>query len=782
MKQVVLTKIATILFLFLATSSFAQPTEEDFEKTSYEDLFYTARGLTQDHFYEQAIPIWEYLVKKDQNNPHLNYQLGYCYNELNKFNKAYTPLDIAQKATDKKYNPQDPKEDNAPLEALFHFGEILHLKGEIEKAQIAFNTFKEKTDNKHILIEKADLHIIQCKNADSLINNATAYVIKNLHAPINSEYAEYSPIVTLDGSSLFFTSRRLRSDDSNIKDVSPQDGKYFEDIYRSKVLPNGSWGTPELVDFSRTDRNEASVSTSSSGQQIFVYQDDEGDGNIYVSDLFDTVFTEIQFFDGNLNTESWESHACISPDGNTIFFVSDREGGYGGRDIYRIKKLPTGDWSLAQNLGPKINTKYDEEAPFIGADGKTMYYASNGTLSMGGFDLISSQFDDEVSSWTTPKNMGYPLNSFGDDIFYTTSADGFTGYFASQRSDSKGDKDIYIAQSPTSLISNVAIMKGNILMEDGSLIPKGIKIYVENAGTSQKRTYSPRREDGGYVFDLKPCETFNINYTLDGKSFYETTIDVPCNSSYQEINRVLSINPLTMKATDKGYDLAYKSLIGKRWQLNKLGFNEEYIGTKVLIYDENDIMLYEELVNKKGQFPYRTLDDQNTYIMKVMSDEDKLCDSIVIELVDENGKVYESIQKDENCDFVYSFETIAPEEKEFIKYFGYNNYEVNETKSLNQFIKTLSLLTSQNESVEVEIVSSASKVPTRKFTSNEVLAAKRLQNGIVLLKTLCKDNNIDFTKIKLQKKSVVQGPKYKNDAGENREKYQDYQYISFKIQ
>src|SRR5690606_15386494 len=125
--------------------------------------------------------------------------------------------------------------------------------------------------------------------------------------------------------------------------------------------------------------------------------------------------------------------------------------------IYRLKILPDGSWSKAYNLGSPINTEFDEDAPFLGADSKTMYFSSNGPKSMGGFDIFVSQME-EAEQWSDPENMGYPLNSFDDDIFYTTTADGLTGFYSSDKLDGQGDKDIYLVESENSYVKNVAIL------------------------------------------------------------------------------------------------------------------------------------------------------------------------------------------------------------------------------------------------------------------------------------------------------------------------------------
>ena len=191
-----------------------------------------------------------------------------------------------------------------------------------------------------------------------------------------------------------------------------------------------------------TNSHEASINLTADGQTLIVYKDDGGDGNIYFSKWDGNDWTSIQSFGSDINSKYWESHACLSADNNTLYFVSDRPGGYGGRDIYRCVKLPNGLWSKSLNVGPTINTKYDEDGPFISADGITLNFSSIGHKSMGGFDIFVSMIEED-KKFSEPRNIGYPINTTDDDVFFVTSPDGKRGYFSSAKAGGLGDKDLY---------------------------------------------------------------------------------------------------------------------------------------------------------------------------------------------------------------------------------------------------------------------------------------------------------------------------------------------------
>ena len=252
---------------------------------------------------------------------------------------------------------------------------------------------------------------------------------------------------------------------------------------------------------------------------MLINNGDLSKNNIYKSELNNSTFDELSPFPAkDLNTNNNEIDASFSFNGEYLYFSSDRRGGFGGYDIYRLKKLPDGTWSKAKNLGGKINSKSNEISPFIGLDNKTLYFSSNGVTSMGGFDIFVSQINT-IKEWSTPINLGVPVNSTDDDLSYSTTADGLKGIYSSDRNESV-NHDIYFAQSSTSFYQNVAILKGKITTNNESKLPKGVLIIVEDLTNNTKpQIFNPRLRDGGYILNLKPCHKYLINYTYENKSF-----------------------------------------------------------------------------------------------------------------------------------------------------------------------------------------------------------------------------------------------------------------------
>ncbi|MBK7130442.1 MAG: PD40 domain-containing protein [Crocinitomicaceae bacterium] len=763
-----------------------RPTREELREAlknaSFNEKFELANDFMYDKIYNEALFIWEFMLEEDPTNANLLYKAGMCLVYLNREIEAIPYFEKAQYSVSKSYNPFSSLERNAPTEIYYYLAKSNHSKGNIDTAFYQYDLFLQNCKRKHMNYDLAVLGISQCQVARKLMANPENYVITNMGITINTSNPEYSPVITIDGSAIFFTSKRLRPDSTNAGYISLENGQHYEDIYVCYRNYDGNWESPKYLEFCKPKSNDASVSVSPDGQTVFVYQD-LGGGDIYFSELRDTVFVNIMPFPAEeLNTSAWETHATISPDGNYLYFVSDREGGMGGRDIYRLKKLPNGEWSKAMNLGAPINTPYDEESPFLGADNRTMYFSSNGPASMGGFDIFVTQMD-ESEQWSEPVNMGYPLNSFDDDIFYTTTADGLTGYYSSDKQEGQGDKDIYMVESDRSLIRNVAVLTGFIFTSDNSMIPKGISIYVTDlTDATPPKLYSPRRRDGGYVLTLKPCHTYELDYQLDGKTFYKTEIYVPCNSSYQELKHELLLDIVNLDAVAMNADLP---IDGTRWEFSNTEYFTDLTGQRVSIYEDKQLV-YQEVINKYGQFPYKELDPDKSHLIKIDEADFDFCEDLFLNLVDSNNTAVDSYTFKANCETgstVSEYSTILT--TPIFQYnFGYNKDKFDtKNEALQLYVKGIKQLIDNGQKVTIIISSSASKVPTKSYANNQELADQRLKSGKEILIKLLKSEGIDVSKITfVEKEALVQGPDYNNDAVEKANVYQRYQYIKFEIQ
>ncbi|HXC03495.1 MAG TPA: hypothetical protein VNZ86_02010, partial [Bacteroidia bacterium] len=252
---------------------------------------------------------------------------------------------------------------------------------------------------------------------------------------------------------------------------------------------------------------------------------------------------------GDVNSKEWETHACLSADQNTLYFVSNRAGGYGGRDIYKCVKLPNGKWSKATNLGPTINTEYDEDSPFIHPNKVDLYFSSRGHKTMGGFDIFFSTLNVDSNKWSEPVNIGYPINTTDDDVFYVTTPDGKRSYYSSSRPGGFGDKDIYMLKFREGTPDKaVALIKGFINSADGGEIPLDIVINATDSATMELvSSTKPIHRTGSYSLILEPCKTYFLSYLVNGSQAASDTIRIPCGAAYSVYDRPLLLNGVVLQ-------------------------------------------------------------------------------------------------------------------------------------------------------------------------------------------------------------------------------------------
>ncbi|HLW30218.1 MAG TPA: SPOR domain-containing protein [Brumimicrobium sp.] len=541
--------ILCLVLLSILTKGYTQDLTDQqiahiLETKSESDILKLNTNLILNKNYYHASLTADKLLTFDSISPNYNYRKGFTIiNSSDEFVKALKFLEIAVTNVDKNFDMMSPKEKVAPIDAYFYMGRAYHLSGKIDKAVEFYEKFIAEFSKNEELVSKASMYLLQCNVAKEMYNTPVDFKITNLGDKINTSNPEYSPVISLDGSALYFTSRRLYSDSINLSIREPGTNLHLEDVYVAYKDENNQWGTPEIMEFCRPEFNEATVAVSSDERNIYVYIDETGDGDIYYSKYKEGKFQNLKILETNgINTESWETHLSTSPDGKRKYFVSDRDGGFGGRDIYYVEQVKNGVWSEPVNLGPTINTPFDEDAPFISVDNKTMYFAHNGPKSMGGFDIFKSEMDSE-GNWSEPTNLGYPLNSTSDDIYYTSTVDGKTGYMASFRPEGYGEKDIYEITNSHLEVNNITALLGEIETVDNKPLPEDIAFTVKcmNCDEPTEFTLFPRISDGTFFASLEPCKEYEITFHYqDGEvEVSKETVKTECSDKYEEIYRHL---------------------------------------------------------------------------------------------------------------------------------------------------------------------------------------------------------------------------------------------------
>jgi len=381
--------------------------------------------------YNSALKEYTDLLKIEPTNPMYNYRAGVCY--LNTYldrSKAIKYLEIAAKS------PEYEKE------ATFDLGKVNQSLYKFDKAIELFKQYKELINNRPAEeVEKADREIEVCVYAKELMKVPLKATFENLGKNVNSEYADYYPFVTGNEEELLFSTRRKGTTGG----FQISNDYYTSDIYRSDAKGNNGWGKAKGAGTPFNTAGEDEItSISSDGKYVIIYSETELEvGDIMISIKSGKAYQQRIPLEKPITSESMDAAGCVSLDGNTVVFSSDRSGGEGQFDIYMSKRLPAGNWGDPLNLGPNINTQYIEDFPSLSPDGKTLYFSSQGHVSMGGFDVFRSKWDEEKNEWTKAVNIGYPLNTPDDNMNISFTDDGRHAYLSAFREGGLGDLDIY---------------------------------------------------------------------------------------------------------------------------------------------------------------------------------------------------------------------------------------------------------------------------------------------------------------------------------------------------
>jgi outer membrane protein OmpA-like peptidoglycan-associated protein len=318
------------------------------------------------------------------------------------------------------------------------------------------------------------------------------------------------------------------------------DNEPYEDIYYSTKNVSGEWSEPWMaVTTVNSIYHEATSALTPDGQKLFFYRttQKEKPGKIFVSKLDGKVWSEPISLNKIINTNDVITSVSITPDEQTLYFVSNKSGSKGGKDIYVTHKDANGVWQEAVNIGEQVNTEYDEESPFIHPDGKTLFFSSQGHNSMGGYDVFKTVFDGE--KWSEPENMGYPLNTVEDDLHFVLSANGNNAYYTSTGKDSYGKEDIYQIIMPKTNIP-LTMIRGTILCAD-SLKPLDVNIKLKNVETGEfvRHVYKPNPETGKYLIILPPGKIYDMVITTHGYLPYKLNVFIPNQDKFFELYQTI---------------------------------------------------------------------------------------------------------------------------------------------------------------------------------------------------------------------------------------------------
>jgi len=402
------------------------------KKRELKEKFFEAEMNILYEEYNEALPGYLDLLKIYPENDNYRYRIGQCYlNTPGQKDKAIKYLEKAILNTDEKYKEGSFRETQAPVDAYYFLANAYRVNKQLDKALEIYSIFKELLDPKVYNSDIVNKQIESCLNAKKLQQNPLFLKYNNLGDPVNTRFSDYNPVVSGDGTKMVYT----------------QALQFFDGVFFSEKV-NGTWSMPMDLTFQLgVDEDLYPCALSWDGTTLYLYKLDNYVGNIYISHFSDGIWSSVEKLNENINDKYWESHACVTKDENTMYFTSNREKGtfFGGLDIYKSVKDSIGEWGPAVNLGPNINTEYNEETPFITEDGQTLFFSSYGHFNTGGYDILYSTKLDS-GEWSKPLNMGYPINTPDDDLFYAPLGNGDFAYYSQYSNEGMGERDIFLLE------------------------------------------------------------------------------------------------------------------------------------------------------------------------------------------------------------------------------------------------------------------------------------------------------------------------------------------------
>jgi outer membrane protein OmpA-like peptidoglycan-associated protein len=404
----------------------------------------------------------EYLKAHAYNseNAELNFKLGTCFLQTDKKREAISYLNKAYFS-----NPQITPEIHLLLAQAYH--QNLEFENAIKEYEFYYQSLSKK-DKK--LVGPLVLKFKQeCLNASEIVSAPKRVIITNLGDSINSPYDDYNPVISANDSLMFFISRRPANASSK---PNVLDYRFNEDVY-STTNDSGKWKNVSRWNVKFNDKHHnAVVWISADGKKLFLYNGYKNNGDLQYTELKKGKWTKPSKLKGGFGTDEKETSLCITADGNEVYFVSaDPRESFGGKDIFYSVKNSKGKWTSPKNVGSSINTMYDEEGVYVQPDGKVMYFSSKGHNNIGGYDIFRVE-RDERNIWMKPQNIGYPVNTPDDELYYRPSVNEKQAYFSASRPDSKGGKDIY-------KVTFLGAEKEMILLSEDQLISYKDKPYSD---------------------------------------------------------------------------------------------------------------------------------------------------------------------------------------------------------------------------------------------------------------------------------------------------------------
>ncbi|MBA4258401.1 MAG: flagellar motor protein MotB [Chitinophaga sp.] len=523
-----------VLFLFLVqccTSLLAQEYNPDKVGRKALALYEKAIELLKEDDFNKAVPILLECIKTDTNFVDAYLSLAGVFGELKQYKRSIQFYEIG-KAKDPVYF----------MPYYLPYSINLAGDGNFEAALLAVNRFLEnpKLNDKSIRSaayrKKTYQFALDYAAKNKELSNYY-FAPENLGDSVNSAFSEYYPSVTVTDSLLVFTRR----------------GKYMrEDFFSSSFIAKQFSKAVPIGGDINEEPQKGAITVSQDGEwMLFAGRFAErgyDNFDLYIAYATPQGWSDPENLGPAINTEFWESAPSLSPDKRTLYFSSNRPGGFGGKDLYYSERLSNGKWAPAKNMGPAINTPGDDQAPFIHADNQTLYFTSDGHPGYGGTDLFIIRKNDQ-GSWGIPENLGYPINTIENEGSLAVSADGLTAYYASDRAEGKGELDLYrfslrnnIRPIRTLYLKGVVTDKSN-----GNKLPSSVEL-INNADQSVLMKIQTD-ETGMYFITLPVGRDYTLSVNRKGYLPFTELYSLAHKEADSVYVKNIALQPLAINAS-----------------------------------------------------------------------------------------------------------------------------------------------------------------------------------------------------------------------------------------
>jgi outer membrane protein OmpA-like peptidoglycan-associated protein len=524
------------------------------DKKAFKTKFLEAEYFFYAGDFNEARFIYSELLKEDPDNANLKFLIGACYLSIAGEKSKATPyLEQAVESISPGYRDGSYKERNAPSECIFALARAYHIQNQFEKAKINYEKYRDVMR----LQDPAEIDFVykqveSCNLAEKMIKKPLPYSRTSFSSEINFNASNYNAVLSGKDTVMIF----MRE-------------KPFYTAIMMTQLKNGSWRYPVVINDQLGVENHATVcSISDDGKELYISIGTDQDFDIYLSKFKKDKWSKIEKLNENVNTLYSETHASITKDGKKIYFSSDRPGGEGAMDLWVSEKGSDNDWGPAVNLGEPVNSVYSEETPFISKESNILYFSSMGHPTMGGFDVFYSSLLPS-NKWSYPANIGYPVNTTDDDLFYFPLGKGQQALYSGFMDENEGKQKVFMVNLDSSFHFENIALRGTIKLEDNlQELDETFTVKIINSDTKDSvTTIIPDQKTGEYTVDLKAG---NYEFSTGGKGYTEVKENIAVVEGISR-NDILMKTSMTPENVSSGEFLTVKNLL---FAFNDFSLNE----------------------------------------------------------------------------------------------------------------------------------------------------------------------------------------------------------------